>query len=62
MGVFLMMLGTHLCKKSPKWSPGTHGCIFHTLQILVKEHRVGKILLPYGKIFFINIIKIWGCS
>jgi hypothetical protein len=58
MGVFLMMLGAHLCKKIPKWSPGTHGCIFLILQILVKKHRVSKILITYGKVFFINITKI----
>jgi hypothetical protein len=57
-----MMLGAHLCKKFPKWSPGTHRYIFHTLQFPVRKHRVGKIIITYGEIFFINIIKIWGCS
>jgi hypothetical protein len=53
-----MMLGTQLCKKKFKWTPRTHGCIFLILQILVKKHRVSKILITYGKVFFINIIKI----
>ena len=49
-------------KKYSKWSPGTHGCIFHILQILVKKHRVSKILITYGIIFFIKKNKIEGVS
>jgi hypothetical protein len=58
MGVFPMMLGTQLCKRKFKWTPRTLGCIFLILQILVKKHRVSKILITYGKVFFINVIKI----